>query len=211
MSDLLLEIVEGPQAGTKLPLDGSIELGRDPSLSTPLDDAKISRHHARVTGSGRSASLEDLGSTNGTFLNESPLETPTALRLGDRIRVGLTVLELRSAAEQARGSAVAPVPVLTQVGADVLNPVPTRELAEVHEPEPEYGAVRAQSQEPHYVSSGVANRIEGFSPQGESADADYAAVQRLADNRVKARTNVAAFALIAIALLAVVIYFGVTT
>lgn len=226
MSDLLLEIVEGPSAGERLPLTGSVELGRDPGLPYALDDAKVSRHHARVSAVDAAVSVEDLGSTNGTFLNESPLEIATAIRPGDRIRVGLTVLELRRASDSA---AAAPRPQITRIGAEVLAPVPSRELAGAPPPpEPGYGAVRAPSAEPRYVNTRIAQRIDELSPPagdapppppgraeappppGPAADEDYAAIAHLIDSRVKSRTNVAAFALLAIAALAVIIYFGAT-
>ena len=232
MSNLLLEIVEGPDAGRRLPLDDAVELGRDDSLPHALDDAKVSRHHARVNPVGGGASLEDLGSTNGTFLNESPLEIATALRPGDRIRVGLTVLELRRAED--RGTAAAPVPQLTQISADVLEPVASRDLPPVPPPPaPEPVAVRAASSEPRYVNTRVGQRIDELIPSRHDApappppgpaggppappapardatdDEDYQAIAHLIDSRVKSRTNVAAFALLAIAALAVIIYFGV--
>lgn len=224
MSGLLLEIVEGPGAGERLALDDAVELGRDPGLPHPLEDVKVSRHHARIRPVGGAAEVEDLGSTNGTFLNDQPLQIPTSIGPGDRIRVGFTVLELRRADD--RSPAVA-VPDLTQIDDDVLEPVPSRELAQVPEPaEPQLGAVRAAGSEPRYVNTAVGRRIDQQlapppppvrpgSPAPPPAapeaptDEDYAAVQRLADDRVKPRTNVAAFALIAIAALVVIIYFGV--
>lgn len=224
MSGLLLEIVEGPGAGERLALDDAVELGRDPGLPHPLEDVKVSRHHARIRPVGGAAEVEDLGSTNGTFLNDQPLQIPTSIGPGDRIRVGLTVLELRRADD--RSPAVA-VPDLTQIDDDVLAPVPSRELAQVPEPaEPQLGAVRVAGSEPRYVNTAVGRRIDQQlapppppvrpgSPAPPPAapeaptDEDYAAVQRLADDRVKPRTNVAAFALIAIAALVVIIYFGV--
>lgn len=226
MSGLLLEIVEGPDAGERLPVDDTVELGRDPSLPHPLADAKVSRHHARVSAGGGGASLEDLGSTNGTFLNESPLGIATAIRPGDRIRVGFTVLELRAADSAA---AAPPKPQLTKIGAEVLAPVPIRELPQAPPPpEPGYGAVRAAGSEPRYVNTRVAQRIDELSPPDRGAsppppdpaaapppeaadgDANYRAIAHLIDSRVKSRTNVAAFALLALAALAVIIYFGAT-
>lgn len=224
MSGLLLEIVEGPGAGERLALDDAVELGRDPGLPHPLEDVKVSRHHARIRPVGGAAEVEDLGSTNGTFLNDQPLQIPTSIGPGDRIRVGFTVLELRRADD--RSPAVA-VPDLTQIDDDVLAPVPSRELAQVPEPaEPQLGAVRVAGSEPRYVNTAVGRRIDqqlapppppvrpgspAPAPAAPEAptDEDYAAVQRLADDRVKPRTNVAAFALIAIAALVVIIYFGV--
>src|SRR3954452_9679993 len=97
MSDLILEIVEGSEAGKQLPLDNVVDIGREPSLTLHLDqDTQVSRRHARISVQGGQVVAEDLGSTNGTYVNDQPISSPRALRPGDRIRVGLTVIELRS-------------------------------------------------------------------------------------------------------------------
>lgn len=203
----MLEIVEGPRAGDRLALEGPVVLGREPGLPHALDDDQVSRHHARVTPSGASARVEDLGSLNGTYLNGSPLETAATVNAGDRIRIGLTVFEVRRQSDLGRGTVAAPVPRLSQVGADVLRPVEGRELAAVQAPR--YGAVLAETTDPRYVPSGVDGRIDQNSP-ASSDESGYAAVARLVDVRVKRRTNVSAFALLSIVSLVVIIYFGAT-
>ena len=55
----------------------------------------MSQQHARIFGKNGSWYVEDLGSTNGTFVNEQRLAAPAMLAPGDRIRVGTTVMELR--------------------------------------------------------------------------------------------------------------------
>lgn len=206
-SGLLLEIVEGPDVGRRLEVDSGVKLGRETDNPVALGDEQVSRYHASVTPIGESARVEDLGSLNGTFLNDSPVESPTTVRIGDRIRVGLTVLELRREGDTGRGTVATPVPRLTQVGADVLRPAATGELVEV--PAPRYGAVVAQSTEPKFVASGVARRIDEISPATDM-DGAYGSIGHLVDSRVKRQTSVMAFAFIAIASLAVIIYFGVT-
>jgi pSer/pThr/pTyr-binding forkhead associated (FHA) protein len=88
MADLILEIVEGDDAGRQTPLEGSIEIGREASTGLHIDDEQASRRHTRVTAEGDHALVEDLGSTNGTYLNEELLEGPRPLHPGDRIRIG---------------------------------------------------------------------------------------------------------------------------
>src|SRR5687768_17939123 len=83
MADLILEIVEGDDAGRQTPLEGSIEIGREGSTGLALDDEQASRRHARVTAQGDHAVVEDLGSTNGTYLNGQPIEAEAPLRPGD--------------------------------------------------------------------------------------------------------------------------------
>src|SRR3954469_25202252 len=133
MAGLTLEIVEGAQAGRQVQLESVVDIGRDTSLPLHLaDDAQVSRRHARVTAQGGQAVVEDLGSTNGTYVNEQPIHAPRPIAPGDKIRIGLTVMELRSAQQvQARPSAVQPRPQFTEVGDQVLAPVPEQELAPV--------------------------------------------------------------------------------
>lgn len=197
MADLILEIVEGEDAGRQTPVGGTIEIGREAAFS--LHDEQTSRHHARVSAQGDLAVVEDLGSTNGTYVNDQPIEGPRAVRPGDKIRVGLTVLEVRTAEDvQQRPSAVMPVPQVTRVSQEVLEPVPEEEL----EPEPAEAA-------PAFA---VEETTPGFVPQDVADDpearSDYAAVARLVDARVKRQTHLASFALLAAAGLAVLLVFG---
>ena len=111
MAELILEIVEGAEPGRQTKLGTPVEIGRDESTDIALDDDQASRRHARVSAQGDLALLEDLGSTNGTYVNGQPIEGPRVLRPGDKIRVGLTVFELRTAQDvQRQPSAVLPVP-----------------------------------------------------------------------------------------------------
>jgi len=63
----------------------------------------VSAYHARISHQGGQWWLEDLGSRNGTHLNEIPVEQPLVVIFGDRIRVGRVVLQLESGGE-ARGT-----------------------------------------------------------------------------------------------------------
>jgi pSer/pThr/pTyr-binding forkhead associated (FHA) protein len=204
MSELILEIVEGEEAGRQTRLDGAVEIGRDASTNLPLDDEQASRRHARVSAQGDLAIVEDLGSTNGTYVNGQPIEGPRAVRPGDKIRVGLTVIELRTAQDvQRQPSAVQPIPQVTRLSQGVLEPVSEQEL----EPEPELEP--AATAPPAFA---VEETTPGFVPQEVADDpqarSDYGAVARLVDTRVKRQTNIASFALLAAAGLAVLIVFG---
>src|SRR3954470_19456886 len=130
MADLILEIVEGKDAGRQLELDRPLDVGRDQGMPIALtDDTQVSRRHARISPQNGVAVVEDLGSTNGTFVNDQPIHSPRPLSPGDRIRIGLTVLEVRSRQQvQQRPSAVQPRPQLTAVGEGVLAPVPEQQL-----------------------------------------------------------------------------------
>ena len=76
-------------------LAGSTVVGRAIECDLRLDDTYVSQQHARIFGKNGSWYVEDLGSTNGTFVNEQRLAAPAMLAAGDRIRVGTTVMELR--------------------------------------------------------------------------------------------------------------------
>lgn len=111
MPEVLLEVVEGPASGRQVPLNGPVEIGRDPRAGVVLQDDQTSRHHVRITPIEGGALAEDLGSTNGTFVNGNQIHAPTRMTPGDQLLVGISVIQLRSATQVARQpSAVRPVP-----------------------------------------------------------------------------------------------------
>ena len=92
-----LVVTEGPLKGTELSLAGQpVMLGRGDDCTLVLADDYASTHHARLVLDGSAWQLEDLGSTNGTYLGKSKVTRPTAVPLGTPIRIGKTTLELRS-------------------------------------------------------------------------------------------------------------------
>lgn len=91
-----LVVTEGPLRGTTLPLATSaILIGRAPSCTLVLDDDYSSSRHARVYPEGAQWFVEDLGSTNGTYVDRQRVDGPTAVRTGSQIRVGQSTLELQ--------------------------------------------------------------------------------------------------------------------
>lgn len=91
---LRLKMVE-PATDTFFPLGEEVTIGRAPGCSVPLsDDTFASQLHARIYVREGQPFVEDLGSTNGTFLNRDRLTTTMPLREGDRLQVGQTVLEV---------------------------------------------------------------------------------------------------------------------
>jgi pSer/pThr/pTyr-binding forkhead associated (FHA) protein len=150
MADLTLEIVEGPDAGRQLGVQGSVVIGRSAEADIVLDDLQVSRQHARVTANKGSAVVEDLSSANGTFINHAELHGPARLDPGDELLIGVTVLQLRTKEEIAivpsavrtvpPGLAMAPrtpdyVPpvVADEVAAGASPPVGPKELTRLYD------------------------------------------------------------------------------
>ena len=92
-----LRVTDGEEGGRRLSVDGELLIGR----GAPGDDGRLgqdpelSRLHARLTrdAEGR-LTIEDLGSANGTFVNDEPIDTPRTLAAGDVVRMGRTVLQV---------------------------------------------------------------------------------------------------------------------
>jgi FHA domain len=84
---LLVERAPGHESGIAYDLMGGATLGRG-DVEIRLDDPFASSQHARISRQGHVLVIEDLGSTNGTYLNEEPLNGPQPLHPGDRIRIG---------------------------------------------------------------------------------------------------------------------------
>lgn len=85
---LVVERAPGHQPGMIYDLDGPVVLGRGGEAEIRLEDPYASSGHARIYEQGGILVLEDLGSTNGTYLNEELLESPRPLHPGDRVRIG---------------------------------------------------------------------------------------------------------------------------
>ena len=91
-----LAAIEGDGVkGKSWDLAGEILLGRGDRCTVVLQDAYASQVHARIFDRNDTLFVEDMGSTNGTYLNNQKLTSPTELQRGDRVKIGKTVLELR--------------------------------------------------------------------------------------------------------------------
>jgi hypothetical protein len=106
-----LAIIRGSDEGTERPLDRELTIGRDPGADLTLDDAGVSRRHARLTlADGEGPVIEDLGSSNGTFVNGERVGGERRLADGDEIRIGETAIEVHDADGAAPATAIAPAP-----------------------------------------------------------------------------------------------------
>lgn len=90
-------VVHEPEAGKPrtIRLSGPAEIGRRDGCAIRLSDTYVSQVHARLYGEDGAWYVEDLGSTNGTFLNDRRVSSPIEIHAGDVVKVGKTVLELR--------------------------------------------------------------------------------------------------------------------
>jgi pSer/pThr/pTyr-binding forkhead associated (FHA) protein len=91
-----LVVIEGPLQGTVIPLgDVQITIGRADDSTLVIDDDYASSRHARIYPSEGSWVVEDLGSTNGTWIDRTRITSPTVLPVGAPLRVGRTTLQIQ--------------------------------------------------------------------------------------------------------------------
>ena len=98
---------EGPLAGQRVEVDAELVLGRE-DASLTIDDEEISRRHAVIRPTDGGVEIEDLGSTNGTYVNAVRIEGPTRLAGGDTVKLGRSVLQVESARAAATVAAAVP-------------------------------------------------------------------------------------------------------
>jgi pSer/pThr/pTyr-binding forkhead associated (FHA) protein len=87
--------MSGPLRGTTLPLGQGLTVGRSATSNLVLDDEFTSARHALITPRDGQWYVEDLGSTNGTFVGRQRLQAPVPVHAGTVIRIGQTRVELR--------------------------------------------------------------------------------------------------------------------
>ena len=90
-------VVIGEQGNrvASLPLQGNLQVGRADACQIKLSDTYVSSFHARIFSRDSEWYVEDLGSTNGTYMNQRRVTSPVEVRAGDRVRLGKTTLEFR--------------------------------------------------------------------------------------------------------------------
>ncbi len=91
-----LAVVEGPLLGTVIALgDAQVTIGRAPDSTLVIDDDYASSRHARIYPSEGAWVVEDLGSTNGTWIDRTRITAPTVLPIGAPLRIGRTTLQIQ--------------------------------------------------------------------------------------------------------------------
>ena len=137
-----LIVRDGPLRGRRIELHfGDLTLGREDTDLIIEDDNEVSRNHAVVRAVDGEIEIEDLGSTNGTFVNELKISGPTRLSNGDILRIGQTRLDVAIEDEDPNATRVSKIVLPPQSPTDL--PIPVQR----HVPEPEPEAANAEVEE----------------------------------------------------------------
>jgi pSer/pThr/pTyr-binding forkhead associated (FHA) protein len=88
MAEIWLVVSEGPDAGREWRVGEALVIGRAGDADVVLADPTVSRHHASVSAQGDTAVVEDLQSSNGTYVNGDPVAEPRRVAQGDVIGLG---------------------------------------------------------------------------------------------------------------------------
>jgi pSer/pThr/pTyr-binding forkhead associated (FHA) protein len=177
---LTLEVIEGPGAGKQILLDRPITIGRGTGADLQLDDGEVSRNHAKVTPEpDGSVTIEDLGSTHGTFVNHNELMGPAKLDAGDELLLGVTVIKLRS-----------PDDVATRMSAVIQVPP----------------ALAMAARPPTYVNPEVVRQETEGAHDGGSGIPD---LEKYLDVRVRRRAQLAPLAMLILVAIALGLYFAI--
>ena len=149
VSQFQLIMRSGPTPGASFILEGDqLTIGRDATNEITINDAEISRRHARLTFQGGKYVLEDLGSTNGTFVNGQRLAGPRVLKAGEVVQFGeqimlvFEVTTIDAGATMVSPRASAAVPSTPRPAAPVPPPPPAEYVGSVPA-SPAPGAVAA--------------------------------------------------------------------
>ena len=104
-----LKMRSGPTPGKVFPLEAAeLTVGRDTNNGITINDAEVSRRHAKLTLQGDAYQLEDLGSTNGTFVNGHRISAPIPLKANDTVSFGENIVLVVEAAFDANATMAAP-------------------------------------------------------------------------------------------------------
>ena len=119
MAELIL--IENDAESRRFPLrDGESTIGRSREATVTIDDVKVSRHHARLSMEDGRCFIEDLGSRNGTFINNRPVEGGTWLRPGDMIAVGSHLLRFHDEEVPEREMTIVGQTAATHTNAEIF-------------------------------------------------------------------------------------------
>src|SRR3990172_1829578 len=152
-----LTMRSGPNPGTVYALESDqLSIGRDSSNEIPVNDAEVSRRHARLTFQGGKYVIEDMGSTNGTFANGQRLSGPRVLKSGEVISLGEQIVFVYEAVNSDPGATVAsPRKVPEARLATPLPPPPQSFAGQVPASQPEAAVARKLNPVPIAIGVGA--------------------------------------------------------
>jgi FHA domain len=113
-----LLVTDGPQSGRRIEVTAELVIGRH-DVAFTIDDPQISRRHAVLRPGDDRLEIEDLGSRNGTWVNDRRIDSPTSLAPGDVIRIGTCSLEVVG----VDATVAAPAPELPQASVAATPPL----------------------------------------------------------------------------------------
>jgi pSer/pThr/pTyr-binding forkhead associated (FHA) protein len=147
-----LRVTNGPLAGKTIDVTGEVVIGRE-NASLEIDDPEVSRQHAAVRRRVGALEVEDLGSSNGTFVDGERIAGPTRIGEGALIRLGSTEIAVEDVvpSDATRARAVAD-PQATRAAVHTRAPGPDREPAELADPQ----RTRAKSPPPELAQPAAA-------------------------------------------------------
>jgi hypothetical protein len=128
---ITLMFASGPLAGERVLVDRDLIIGRHP-VDVQIVDAEVSRRHARIVA-GDVPSIEDLGSLNGTYVNQRRIATPTPLEPGDVVVIGDSTIEIEGDVSRSAPTVIAATPSFA------VSPAPTI-VTTGDQPEPAVGS-----------------------------------------------------------------------
>ena len=154
MSQFQFVMRSGPTPGVTFPLEGDqLIIGRDASSSIAINDAEISRKHSRLLFQGGKYVIEDLGSTNGTFVNGQRLAGPVVLKPGDVVSLGEQIVLMYDAINMDPGATIASPRAARMTPPPIQQPV----VQPVQTPTPAYSSapVKKTNLLPFFIGGGV--------------------------------------------------------
>jgi len=158
MSHFQFVMRSGPTPGVTFPLEGDqLIIGRDASNNVAINDAEISRKHSRLSFQGGKYVLEDLGSTNGTFVNGQRLAGPVVLKPGDVVSLGEQIVLMYDAINMDPGATIAsPRQLERMIPPPVQSPTPPMPVP-AYSPAPVYSGAPTKKTNliPIFIGVGV--------------------------------------------------------
>src|SRR3990172_1862105 len=142
----------GPTPGVTFPLEGDqLTIGRDASNGVAINDSEVSRKHSRLSFQGGKYVVEDLGSTNGTFVNGQRLAGPVVLKPGDVVSLGEQIVLMYDAINTDPGATM----IAKRKSGRVVTPPPVQSAAPVYSAPPSSAPARKTNMAPILIGVGA--------------------------------------------------------